>query len=309
MWLTSAHVIGRVALIGLAAGLQLRADEPNDFGLSALDWEGLDGLDQDLANATSGVADNATSFALFTSGKESARYVLAGQYNTGTNLLAKLVKLNFAGLRQEDQNFHAGAAYDSYFWKHTKPSNMKPGVRADIERRGVVALVMVRDPMSWLQSMKKAPYDLKGCINRYDWLVSPCSTPPTYAEWHGHVPQTRLHLANIEAHWNEWTRDYQHMKDFGFADAVVVRYEDLVLDTDTQLARIASVLKLPAPAAVRHIHAPAKNHGAPNGRAAAILKLKNKPYLHSYTDHQKGQVCERLDMELMKQMKYTDVCH
>ena len=39
-----------------------------------------------------------------------------------------------------------------------------------------------------------------------------------------------------QAHWNEWTRDYQHMKDFGFADAVVVRYEDLVLDTDTQLA-------------------------------------------------------------------------
>ena len=33
----------------------------------------LDGLDQDLANATSGGADNATSFALFTSGKESAR--------------------------------------------------------------------------------------------------------------------------------------------------------------------------------------------------------------------------------------------
>ena len=53
----------------------------------------------------------------------------------------------------------------------------------------------------------------------------------------------------------------------------------------------------------RHIHAPAKNHGAPNGRAAAILKLKNKPYLNSYTDHQKGQVCERLDMELMKKLK------
>ena len=44
MWLTSAHVIGRVALIGLAAGLQLRADEPNDFGLSALDWEGLEAM-------------------------------------------------------------------------------------------------------------------------------------------------------------------------------------------------------------------------------------------------------------------------
>jgi hypothetical protein len=299
MWLTSA---GRVALIGVAAGLHLRsAEEPNDFGLSELDW---DGVDQDIANATSG-ADNA-SFTVLTS--ESARYVLAGQYNTGTNLLMKLVNLNFANRRPEDQNFRAGAAFDSYFWKHTKPSNMKPGVRADIERRGVVALVMVRDPMSWLQSMKKAPYDLSGCVNRYDWLTSPCSTPPSYAEWHGHVPQNQLHLKNIEAHWNEWTRDYQHMKDFGFSNAVVVRYEDLVLDTEGQLARIAQVLQQPKPAVVQQIHAPAKNHGAPNGRAAAILKLKQKPYLHQYTPAQKDAVCERLDKGLLKSLKYTDVC-
>jgi hypothetical protein len=298
MWLTSA---GRVALIGLAAGLHLHVDEPNDFGLSALDWDGAD----EVANA--GNATSNASFAIFETA--SRKYVLAGQYNTGTNLLAKLVNLNFNGLQHEDQNFHGPAAgYDSYFWKHTKPSNMKPGVRADIESRGVAALVMVRDPMSWLQSMKKAPYDLAGCINRYDWLTAPCSTPSTYAEWKGHVPQNQIHLNHIEAHWNEWTRDYRHMKDFGFSDAVVVRYEDLVLDTEAQLARIASVLKLPAPAAVQQIHAPAKNHGAPNGRAAAILKLKNKPYLNSYTPAQKNAVCERLDKGLLQAMHYTEDC-
>jgi hypothetical protein len=302
MWLT---LIGRAALIGLVGGLHLRsAEEPDDFGLSEMDW---DGAEEDLANAGN-LTENATSFSVYTALSE--KYVLAGQYNTGTNLLAKLVKLNFpVGLQTEDQGFHGGPHnYDAYFWKHTKPSNMKPGVRAMIEQRGVVALVMVRDPMSWLQSMKKAPYDLKNCINKYDWLTAPCSTPPTYAEFHGHVPQNVVSLPNIEAHWNEWVRDYQHMHDFGFSNAVVVRYEDLVLDTENQLARIASVLQLPKPARVQQMHAPAKNHGAPNGRAAAILKLKNKPYLHQYTAPQKAAVCQRLDKGLLQDFKYTEDC-
>jgi hypothetical protein len=306
MWLTSA---GRLALLGLAAtGLQLRGagEQPNDFGLSALDWEGLEA---DLANATVAVADNATSDAASFALYFSERYVIAGQYNTGTNLLAKLVDLNFGGLRQEDQFFHGGPAnYDTHFWKHTKPSNMKPRVRADIERRRVVALVMVRDPMSWLQSMKKAPYDLSACVNRYDWLTAPCSTPPTYNNMKGSVPQTVLHFQNIEAHWNEWTRDYRHMKDFGFSDAVVLRYEDLVLDTEAQLAHIANVLKLPAPAYVRQLHTSAKSHGASNGRAAAILKLKTKPYLNSYTPAQKVAACDRLDKGLLQALKYSEDC-
>jgi hypothetical protein len=296
MWF--AYVL-RGALIRLAAGAFLRAEEPNDFGLSELYW---DGLDQEIAvaeNATGAAkgnatgAANATGFALL----GSSKYLLAGQFNTGTNLLDALVQLNFPGAFHDEQWV--------YYWKHRKPADMTLADRANIKNKGLVALVMVRDPLSWLQSMKKAPYDMRACVTRYDWLTAPCSTPPNYSQLHGTKP---VHLQNIEAYWNEWARDYQHMKDFGFSDAVVIRYEDLVLDTEGQLQRIAHVLNLPAPSIVRQVHGPAKTHGNANGRAVAIQKLKNKPYLQQYTFLEKTAVCDRLDKGLLRDFDYGGDC-
>jgi hypothetical protein len=52
---------------------------------------------------------------------------------------------------------------------------------------------------------------------------------------------------------------------FGFPNFVLIRYEDLVLDTEGQLARIAAALGVPAPGHVAHQYAPVKNYGAFNG--------------------------------------------
>merc|ERR1719321_2118887 len=70
---------------------------------------------------------------------------------------------------------------------------MKPGVRADIERNGLPALVMVREPLSWLQSMKKAPYDLRACLARVDWLTAPAGAK------HIHSPAKNHGQANGRA--------------------------------------------------------------------------------------------------------------
>jgi len=290
MWLT--FVLSE-ALIGLAAGALLRGEEPNDFGLSALIWDGLDLATGEAADNATGAAANATGFA---SVQATQQYVLAGQFNTGTNLLNTLVQLNFPGAFQDKQKV--------YFWKHKKPSDLTYVQRANLANKGV-ALVMIRDPLSWLQSMKKAPYDLRACVTRYDWLTAPCSTPWNYAELHDTKP---VHLSNIEAYWNEWTRDYQHMTDFGFSGAVVIRYEDLVLDTEGQLQRIAHAMNLPAPSTVRQVHGPAKSHGNANGRAAAISKLKNKQYLDQYTWAEKNAACSRLDKGLLRDFKYDGDC-
>ena len=97
---------------------------------------------------------------------------------------------------------------------------------------------MVRDPLSWLQSLKKAPYDLKRCTKKEDWLTAPCATPKTFTDWIAHpdplasIPPPKFlyvpfpgrpALPNLESFWNEWTRDYTHMADFGFADSLVIR--------------------------------------------------------------------------------------
>jgi len=250
--------------------------------------------------------------------KKGRQFAIIGQYDTGTNLLQKLVASHFPSSKKLDQEAHKKEDVGHYLWKHTKPEDISPEVRKTLN--GTVALVMIRDPLSWLTSLKKAPYDLKKCTRKEDWLTAPCTTPPTYTDWIAHPdkylrapppkflyhPQKELTLPNLESFWNEWTRDYTHAADFGFADVLLIRYEDLVIETETQLKRIAKILDLPAPGEVTPLKTAAKSHGNPTDRNAALRKIREKTYLSMYSAADQKAVCERLDKTLLQRFNYTD---
>lgn len=281
-------------------------DEVNAFGLSESDWDGMDeSLDVPPPFSNTSFANLSHTLSV----PPSSMYVVAGQYNTGTNLLKKLVDLNFPTAHHYDQNLQKGLPnLHTYFWKHTKPAHIKPDLRSLMAAQNTVALVMVRDPLSWLDSMKRSPYDLKGCVHRDNWLTAPCKTPPTYLEYWAHVPQTQISLPNLQSHWSEWTKDYQHMRDFRFHNAVVIRYEDIVMDTEGQIARIGAALGIKPTEPVKQLHSSAKSHGVSNGRAAAIRKLKSKSYLNRYWRDELRQACVRFDAVLARSLQYHGDC-
>merc|ERR1719428_2338871 len=135
------------------------------------------------------------------------------------------------------------------FWKHAKPSAMSR-LKPTLQSSGVVGVAVIRDPMSWLQSMRKAPYDLRNCFTNYNWLTAPCTLPapcvPPSTNCVHPAHSGPMHMTNVEAFWNEWTKDYDALGKFGFTSFVVVRYEDIVLDTQGVLAAIAKAGGLPA---------------------------------------------------------------
>jgi len=96
------------------------------------------------------------------------------------------------------------------------------------------------------------------------------------------------------------------MRDFGFADAVVIRYEDLVLHTEEELNRVARALSLPEQNSISQLAEPAKNHGRSLNRDAAVQKLQAKSYLKFYTANERQDVCARLDKKLLSDKDYTD---
>lgn len=321
----------RAALVAAAAALLRRGAEPGPparhpgpaalaarSGAEAAEsgeedlWEGLDAERPD----DDAPAPRDTVALLRVKGRQ---YAIAGQYDTGTNLLQKLIGAHLKTAVRVTQEAHKKADAGHYLWKHTKPENISQEVRKKLN--GTVALVMVRDPLSWLQSLKKAPYDLKRCTKKEDWLTAPCATPATFTDWIAHpdplasIPPPKFlyvpfpgrpALPNLESFWNEWTRDYTHMADFGFADSLVIRYEDLVTDTEKEIQRIAAILHLPPPTEVTPLAAAAKGHGKPVGRAGALKKLREKPYLALYSAADRAAVCARLDAALLRRFNYTD---
>lgn len=305
-----------LALAGSAVAVLLRgAALEADFGVPAELWTESDATSNSssVALLDGKVPDSRKIFPIHfpTPTRQGQRSVqILGLYNTGTNLLQALLDKNFPGVFvPPGPRRHA---FGQIFWKHVQPTVLmrkSPGLRAQLEAHDTVALAMVRDPLAWLQSTKVAPYDLAGCVDGKtgtSWLTGACTLPLHSASGGGAAytmpgPQT---LPSLPAFWNEWTKDYERLQEFGFRQSLVIRYEDIVLDTEAVLEKIAQLVGVPPPESVRQKHGPAKDIGG--GRAAAIAKLQSKSWLHGYKPEGLAAACARLDPTLMSSLDYHD---
>jgi hypothetical protein len=124
----------------------------------------------------------------------------------------------------------------------------------------LVYLVMVRHPLQWLLSMVKESYGLKcewGLAKQHDpaWLRLPC--------------RIRFHIAadvgfaNPLEVWNEYHRGYLNGSYFPPARTKIVRYEELVMETEATMNSILAAAGRPPIARERFEQASdaAKDHG------------------------------------------------
>jgi hypothetical protein len=296
--------------VGSPSSLRDAGDTAEDFGLSENEWFGLEQDDERVLNQTLNQTVNMAAAGSNASTVCDPDVLIMGLFNVGTNLLNKLLNLN--GLTKG----HCDACMN--LWKHVKPSLLyerfeREGRPNVLKYRDVATVMIVRDPMSWLQSMRKAPYDLQPCMWGTDWPTRSCTFPPPRVQgstvWGSTISHSHpFPVANVEAVWNEWTTQYHALGNYGFASdkTIIVSYEEIVLDTEGTLARIAKTLGKPAPVSMKQVQAPAKNHGQPNGRIQALAKLRQKSYLHDYSDIQRREACRLLNKNLMKSHGYSD---
>jgi len=292
----------------LQTGIRMHGAE--DFGLDEDTWLGLEREEEEEASAALPqrlpLAHAQPSLAVNVSHPPpEQRIAHMGLWNTGTNLLWKLLHKNFGPIRHSRKIGPKGS-------KHSKPTDAvecyqdKPGAFKDM-----VTVAMVRNPLSWIQSMRKAPYPFESCAssNRWNssdlWATADCKFNVRCLN--PLRPYTReVHVSNIEFVWNEWTSQYNRLHQLGFGAPVVISYEELVLDTAGALSKIAAAMRVPAPTVVKQQYEPAKRHGKPSGHAAAVMKLETKSYLNMYTEETRREVCARLNRTLMRAHGYHD---
>lgn len=247
---------------------------------------------------------------------------ILGLFDTGTNLLRELLQANFGDQVVLYENFQPAARYwlmkdeDVCYsdeqngrqicsvWKHANLDVVKrraPKRIRQYEADNVIAIAMVREPLAWLQGVKKQPYDFSmegNNFSRDDWLAQPVSVQ---TDWYG-GPPTEGYSSIIEA-WNSHARIYGNLANYGFKRHLVMRYEDLVLRTQKAVDAIASLLELPIPKGIDQVMDSAKL-GDSHGHDMAVQMIRNRTYEHMLSDADKSDACNRLDLDAMRRKGY-----
>lgn len=278
------------------------ADDGGD-GLPAYLWLGGEGRAPVLPALRLGAADLPVRLP---AGDQRPVQVL-GLYDAGTNLMQALLLKNFQGQMSPvpaDRRF-----YGLVFWKHAQPALLLekvPWLQARLRERRVLGVAVVRDPLAWFQSLKDEPYDLAGCVRGPDWLTRPCTLPLASTSGGGQQSTMPgpLTLPGLAEYWNAWTRQYDELEAYGM-QKLVVRYEDLVLDTEKEVERVASALGADLQQFRQQQSAAKPSSGGPEGRQKALAKLEGQTWLGRYAPGELEAVCARLDRGLMAKYGYS----
>lgn len=271
-------------------------------------WDGMDEVSMDSFQDVSRVFQAEWSRRDAASeGPERSIHVL-GLQDTGTNLLTSSLLLNFGPrLRYFDWSYKENATgnFGHGIWKHANICERANASKEHMEmmrKENVTALIMVREPLSWLQSLRKAPYELKDCVSGEDWLQRPC-THPTPAGYRSGVPAQQF--VSLPFIWTEWVSAYQSWAECGFAHALIIKYEDMVERPQEVLVSVANHLGIEVPSYWRIMDIPSKTHGMSLGRSEALNKIESKEYLNEYFGTDRIDSCKHLNREVQLSLNYT----
>lgn len=207
--------------------------------------------------------------------------MVRGMFNTGNNFMNKILLSNQLPYKIVDADYHK-----PYQWKHTPPQDLNSLSTSP----NVLNVIMIRHPLAWVTGIHKSPYDLS------------CKSDDTMCQLHYNGKQkTWSHIISV---WNDY---YTHFPKIN-GNWMVVRYEDLLQNTEKEYNRITYNLKIIQKRNRRRLFniptRPAKNHGHPRGFNEAKQFNAKQTWRYKFTKTQIQEYCNLLDSELMKTFNY-----
>lgn len=244
--------------------------------------------------------------------------IILGMYNAGTSLMTHLIRENLEKPNKV-QLCHDLTADGQCggVWKHTHPSRISKShaMLHDLRRNlpelsEAIAVVVVRNPFSLIQSLRNRHHDMDcGDVSEgHDWTRAPCylhehpqaklSTPRlSRSTCHDSNESDEPCWKNVVSAWNSYSYDYLYSIQSLFHKVIFVRYEDIVLDPRPVLEQIAFSA---------NVHMPPKVREVTNGdlRSSALQKLSSEDFMSEYTHNQRHHVCEQLNLQVVYTLGY-----
>jgi len=187
---------------------------------------------------------------------------VAGLYNTGTHALVSALQDNYPHLNHHNNNNIWDVPWGKHVALRHREKQLFPKHDNSTPFESVLPVVLVRDPLRWINSMCKAHYDAqwrrdrdnkKHCPNLVvrraakqgssamknktendDTLLSPNPVMVKYQQLGGR--RVMDHYESLADMWTAWNRQYYLEADF---PRLLIRFEDLLFHREALLARIA----------------------------------------------------------------------
>lgn len=209
------------------------------------------------------------------------RLLMRGLFNTGTNLMQQLIERNLRATvynywpRARQKNLASTPHPVPYgCHKHTPLRLISPAVIDPLFVQDAwLSVVMVRHPVQWLASMRKAHYDFF-CA---DWCnLTACRQEVWRQSMLCAMPAGSLRFGRLEDAWMDWAAALMRWR----APHVVVRYEDVLLRPYAVLKSVASaanasfVPEHATEATLALVERAAKAHGGATGRQPKLAELE-----------------------------------
>mmetsp|Transcript_17392 Transcript_17392/g.39195 ORF Transcript_17392/g.39195 Transcript_17392/m.39195 type:complete len:425 (+) Transcript_17392:114-1388(+) len=220
-------------------------------------------------------------------------FVLLGAPDTGTNLIASLIAMNWPWLTTARKQkppvwkHSLGDAKEIYALLHSAPSK----VWHNISKLPII--ITVRSPISQVASWLKAPYFLKDCVYRDG--RGPKKTPAEMAKaCYGNTRARRvegsmpdgskpkpIRYSSVMDVYNRYLMQHMQMiEDAKFRSIIMIPYEDMVYSPHVILQHIACSLGIKLPERIHLVEGPAKEHGRAVSLSQAKAKLENHTYIN-----------------------------
>jgi len=199
----------------------------------------------------------------------------AGMFNTGTNAMKNYLQGNMPGIK---------GLWQVPWGKHRMPWQRLNHTAPRMELRNqtaVLPVVLVRDPLHWMQSTCKTPYAArwkhayKHCpslvpnqreLQRWGAKAFPNNTIPMFVKFEKSLI---IHYKSLIDFYNQF---YEQYMDATFP-RLMVRFEDMLLQPTPVLEQIAECLGTALPKrGVHHSVGSAKPHGSHTTWTGALIK-------------------------------------
>ena len=232
---------------------------------------------------------------------------VAGLFNTGTNLLDTQMRKNIhmphANLWQVPWGKHRMAEVK---WNHTA-TNMEKH-----DKDHVLPVVILRDPLAWLQSMCSHPYatNWKHAKHHCPNLVPNQQDREHYEILPQHSFEVTIkfdkkminHYKSLVHLWSEWYRQYLEA-DY---PVLLIRFEDLVFQPVTVLREIADCVDGTLAHPIQYQVQSSKSHGSGTDYIQALIKTADTQLrLYNLTAEDLDFARTHLDAELLRLFRYN----
>ena len=169
----------------------------------------------------------------------------AGLFNTGTNLLPKLLH-NYCELSSRTNSLESDLFDEGILWsipwgKHNPVAWRNKNVKRraeNIVQNHTLPLVLIKDPYFWMGSMCRHWYEAEWeDVDRCPNLVQGNSTKKTYpVEVRYKKGEPSWEYQSLADFWNVWYGDY--LASMGEFPMLMIRYEDLLFHTEEVITKV-----------------------------------------------------------------------